>query len=94
METKRDYNLNAYADGFGNWHCEITFTTPMGNTNAAHAVMVNALRQAKALIRSNIVERLATWHEPKPKVKLRYAVTSNRLTSENQVTYLRISETV
>jgi ribosome-binding factor A len=93
-QVTRDYKLNAYADGFGNWHCEIIFASPMGNTNAAHATMVNAIRKAKALIRSEITERAATWNTPKPKLNLRYAVTANRLTNQNQLTYLRISEKI
>jgi ribosome-binding factor A len=86
----KHYRLNAYADGFGNWHCEIIFASPMGNTNAAHATLVNAIRQAKKKIREEIVTRMA----PVPTRKLHYAVTDNRLTNQNQLTYLRISEKI
>jgi ribosome-binding factor A len=89
-QVTRDYKLNAYADGFGNWHCEIIFASPVGNTNAAHATLVNAIRKAKALIRSEITERMS----PTPTKKLQYAVTANRLTNQNQLTYLRISEKI
>jgi ribosome-binding factor A len=84
----KDYRLNAYADGFGKWHCEILFTTPMGNTNMAHAILVNAIRHAKRTIRAEIVERMA----PAPTRHLRYEVTANKLTAQNQITYLRVSE--
>ena len=89
-QVTRDYKLNAYADGFGNWHCEIIFASPMGNTNAAHATLVNAIRQAKRKIREEITSRMA----PVQTRQLRYAVTDNRLTNQNQLTYLRISEKV
>jgi len=89
-QVTRDYKLNAYADAFGNWHCEIIFASPMGNTNAAHATMVNAIRKAKALIRDEITSRMS----PTPTKKLHYAVTANRLTNQNQLTYLRISEKI
>lgn len=83
----KHYTLNAYADGFGNWHCEITFAAPMGNTNQAHAILVNSIRHAKKTIREELSQRHANL-----KPKLRYQVTANKLTSENQITYLRVSE--
>lgn len=83
----KDYTLNAYADGFGNWHCEIKFTTPMGNTHYANSVMVRAIRAAKATIRQELLERNARL-----KPKLRYKVSANNLNAMNQLTYLRISE--
>jgi ribosome-binding factor A len=87
ITATRDYKLNAYADGFGNWHCEITFASPMGNTNNGHAIMVNAIRNAKALIREELSARTSNL-----KPKLRYVVSDNRLTNQNQLTYLRLSE--
>ena len=81
------YTLNTYADGFGNWHCEINFTTPMGNTNMAHAILVNAIRHAKKTIREELLLR-----SNGNLAKLRYEVTANRLTPQNQITYLRVSE--
>lgn len=83
----KHYTLNTYADGFGNWHCEIKFTTPMGNTHYANSVMVNAIRQAKRAIREALAERT---YNLKP--KLRYKVSANNLNAMNQLTYLRISE--
>lgn len=83
----KHYTLNTYADGFGNWHCEITFAVPMGNTNMAHSILVNSIRHAKKSIREALAERHANL-----KPKLRYEVTANRLTSQNQITYLRVSE--
>ncbi len=87
INTTKHYTLNAYADGFGNWHCEIKFTTPMGNTHYANSVMVNAIRQAKGAIREALAERTNNL-----KPRLRYQVTANNLNSMNQLTYLRISE--
>lgn len=84
----KHYTLNTYADGFGNWHCEIKFTTPMGNTHYANSVMVNAIRQAKTAIRNEITERMM----PTPTKRLRYKVSANNLNAMNQLTYLRISE--
>ena len=81
------YTLNAYADGFGNWHCEIKFTTPMGNTNNAHSTLVGAIRHAKRVIRDELEQRNAHL-----KPRLKYVVSDNRLTSTNQLTYMRISE--
>lgn len=83
----KHYRLNAYADGYGNWHCEILFTVPMGNTNQAHAILVNSIRHAKKTIREEMLQR---YNNLKP--KLRYQVTANRLTPQNQITYLRVSE--
>lgn len=83
----KHYRLNAYADGFGNWHCEILFATPMGNTNQAHAILVNSIRHAKKVIREELTQRNNNL-----KPKLRYQVTANRVTAENQITYLRVSE--
>jgi len=83
----KHYRLNAYADGFGNWHCEIMFAVPMGNTNMAHSILVNAIRHAKKTIREELSQRNVNL-----KPKLRYEITANRLTPENQITYLRVSE--
>lgn len=69
----KDYRLNAYADGFGVWHCEIFFTTPLGNTGEAERVLLNGLAAAKRLIRAAIAERMAG----KPK-RLTYYVKTNK----------------
>jgi hypothetical protein len=71
MKSK-DYRLNAYADGFARWHCEIFFTTPLGNTGEADKVARNALAAAKRLIRAEIAERMAG----RPK-RLAYYVKTN-----------------
>lgn len=81
------YRLNAYADGYGNWHCEIMFNFPMGNTNIDHAILVNSIRHAKKAIREELTQRNNNL-----KPKLRYQITANRLTPQNQITYLRVSE--
>lgn len=73
MKSK-NYRLNAYANGFGIWHCEIFFTTPLGNTGEAERVANNALAAAKRRIRAEIAERMAG------KVKrLAYEVKTNKL---------------
>jgi hypothetical protein len=70
----KDYTLNAYADGFGVWHCEIFFAYPgLGNTGEAERVANNALRAAKRLIRAEIADRMAG----KPK-RLAYEVKANQ----------------
>jgi hypothetical protein len=72
-KKEKDYTLNAYADGFGVWHCEIFFTTPLGNTGEAERVAGNGLRAAKRLIRAEIAERMAG----RPK-RLSYYVKTNK----------------
>ena len=71
MKSK-DYRLNSYANGFGVWHCQIFFTTPLGNTGEAERVLENGLRAAKRRIRAEIADRMAD----KPK-RLAYEVKSN-----------------
>jgi hypothetical protein len=56
-KTSKDYKLNTYADGFGVWHSEITFTPPIGNTGEAERVAANAMQNAKRHIRQAIQER-------------------------------------
>jgi hypothetical protein len=74
MKSK-NYRLNAFADGFGVWHCEISFAYPgLGNTGEAERVAGNGLRAAKRLIRAEIAERMAG----KPK-RLAYEVVKNKL---------------
>jgi hypothetical protein len=59
-KKKKDYRLNAYANGFGVWHCQIFFTYPgLGNTGEADRVAANAMRAAKRLIRAEIADRMA-----------------------------------
>lgn len=60
IRKPKDYRLNAYADGFGVWHCEIFFNYPgLGNTGEADRVAANAMRAAKRLIRAEIADRMA-----------------------------------
>jgi hypothetical protein len=68
-----NYKLNTYADGFGIWHAEITFTPPIGNTGEADRVAANAMRNAKRHIREAITERM----EPKKCKRLSYKVSAN-----------------
>lgn len=85
--SEQPYTLNAYADGFGNWHCEIKFARPMGNTNNAHGTLVSAIRNAKKVIREELDQR-----NTQLKPRLKYVVSDNRLTANNELTYVRISE--
>jgi hypothetical protein len=75
------YRLNAYADGFGVWHCEIFFTTPLGNTGEAERITNNAIRAAKTAIRKELELRIPAnaynerfYYKRKP-----YEVKSNKL---------------
>jgi hypothetical protein len=73
MKSK-DYRLNAYADGFARWHCEIFFAYPgLGNTGEAERVAGNGLRAAKRLIRAEIADRMAGRVK-----RLSYYVKSNK----------------
>jgi hypothetical protein len=68
----KNYKLNTYANGFGVWHSEITFTPPIGNTVEGNRVAGNAMRNAKRHIRQAIQERQSA------KVKrLSYKVSDN-----------------
>jgi hypothetical protein len=73
-KKEKDYTLNAYADGFGVWHCEINFNYPgLGNTGEAERVAGNGLRAAKRLIRAEIADRMAGRVK-----RLSYYVKSNK----------------
>jgi len=72
----RPYQLATYADGFGNWHCKITFTPALGNTGEAERVAFNAMAAAKRSIRRAIVERM----QPTKARRLQYSVTANEVT--------------
>ena len=57
-QKTKDYKLNTYGDGFGVWHCQITFSYPgMGNTWEAEKIISNAIANAKREIRKAITER-------------------------------------
>lgn len=70
----KDYKLTAWANGFGIWHCEIFFTTPLGNTWEAERVAANAMKAAKRRIRAEIADRMGS----KPK-RLSYEVKFNKV---------------
>ena len=83
----KDYKLNTYANGFGIWHADILFSSPIGNTGEAQRIISNALTNAKRAIRREIQERQAD------KVKrLAYEIVSSNQLSTNQLTAIRIRE--
>lgn len=88
IETMEDYKLNTYADGFGIWHCEITYPGGMGNTGEAERIIGNSHRAARRAIRRAIVERM----EPKTTRRLRYKVAANDYCSVNHLHSLTIAE--
>jgi hypothetical protein len=82
-----DYKLNTYANGFGIWHADILFSSPIGNTGEAERVISSAITNAKRAIRREIQERQGD------KVKrLAYEVVSSNQLSTNQLTAIRIRE--
>jgi hypothetical protein len=83
----KDYKLNTYANGFGVWHADIVFSSPMGNSGEAERIISNAIKNAKRAIRREIQERQAG------KVKrLSYGIVSSNQLSTNQLTAIRIRE--
>jgi hypothetical protein len=83
----KDYRLNTYANGFGIWHADILFSSPIGNTGEAQRIISNALTNAKRAIRREIQERQSG------KVRrLSYEIVSNNELSTGQLTALRIRE--
>lgn len=86
-KTAKDYTLNTYANGFGIWHADILFYSPMGNTSEAQRIISNAITNAKREIRQAIQERQAG------KVKrLSYEIAANNQTATNQLTLIRVRE--
>ena len=83
-----DYTLNTYANGFGVWHCQITYPGGIGNTGEAEAIAAKSMRAAKRAIRAAIVERM----EPKQTRRLRYKVAANDSCSVNHLHSLTIAE--
>ena len=69
----KDYKLNTYADGYGIWHSQIFFTSPMGNNAEAERIISNAIANAKRNIRQAITERM----EPIKTKRLSYKVSAN-----------------
>jgi hypothetical protein len=68
------YRLHTYADGYGNWHARIVFTTALGNTAEADRIASNAMQSAKRAIRAAIVERM----QPIGTRRLKYRVSENK----------------
>ena len=87
-EAMPDYKLNTYANGFGMWHCQITYPGGIGNTGEAEAIAAKSMRAAKRAIRAAIVERM----EPKQTRRLRYKVAANDSCSVNHLHSLTIAE--
>jgi hypothetical protein len=83
-----DYKLNTYADGFGVWHCEITYPGGIGNTWEAEAIADKSMRAAKRAIRREIVER----SEPVKVKRLSYKVAANDYCASNHCHGLTIAE--
>lgn len=88
MRTMEDYKLNTYADGFGVWHCQITYPGGIGNTWEAEAIADKSMRAAKRAIRREIVER----SEPLKVKRLSYKVAANDLAASNLLYSLTIAE--
>ena len=88
MRTMEDYKLNTYADGFGVWHCQITYPGGIGNTWEAEAIADKSMRAAKRAIRREIVER----SEPVKVKRLSYKVAANDLAASNLLYSLTIAE--
>jgi hypothetical protein len=87
-KAMKDYELNTYANGFGVWHCEITYPGGIGNTWQAEEVFAKSMRAAKRAIRAAIVERM----EPKQTKRLSYEVIANDSCSVNHLHSLTIAE--
>ena len=83
-----DYKLNTYANGFGIWHCQITYPSGLGNSPEAEAIAAKSMQAAKRAIRAAIVERMA----PKQTRRLRYKVAANDYCASNHCHGLTIAE--
>jgi hypothetical protein len=83
----KDYRVNTYANGFGIWHSEITFLTPMGNTGEAERVIFNALANAKRKIRQAIQERQNDTVK-----RLSYFISESQELGTGQLVWLVIRE--
>ena len=83
-----DYKLNTYANGFGIWHCQITYPGGIGNSPEAEAIADKSMRAAKRAIRREIVER----SEPVKVKRLSYKVAANDLAASNLLYSLTIAE--
>jgi len=83
-----DYKLNTYADGFGIWHCEITYPGGIGNSHEAEAIANKSMQAAKRAIRREIVER----SQPVKVKRLSYKVAANDIAASNLMYGLTIAE--
>ena len=86
-KQSKDYRVNTYANGFGIWHSEITFLTPMGNTGEAERVTFNALANAKRKIRQAIQERQNDTVK-----RLSYFISENQELGTGQLVRLVVRE--
>jgi len=86
-KQRKDYKLNTYANGFGIWHTQITFLTPMGNTGEAEKIIYNALANAKRKIRQAIVQRTGANVK-----RLSYFISENQELGTGQLVYLVVRE--
>jgi hypothetical protein len=83
------YKLNTYANGFGVWSCQVSFTPPLGNGPEASQLIAKAMDHAKRVIRHELLERSSG-----NLARLSYFVSSNRLLPTNQIAELVITEGV
>lgn len=83
----KDYTLHTYANGFGIWHTEIVFLTPMGNTGEAEKIIYNALTNAKRKIRQAIIERTRVNVK-----RLSYFISENEELGTGQLVRLVVRE--
>ncbi len=88
IKKMEDYKLNTYADGFGIWHCQITYPGGIGNSPEAEAIADKSMRAAKRAIRAAIVERCETTRIK----RLSYKVAANDSCSVNHLHSLTIAE--
>lgn len=87
-EAMPDYRLNTYANGFGIWHCHITYPIALGNSLMAQFIIEKSVRAAKRAIRREIVERM----QPKKTKRLSYKIAANDTASDNRLRSLTIAE--
>ena len=71
----KGYDLTIWANGFREWHGRITFTTPVGNTPEANALIYRADKYAKRNLRS-VIANADTIGKG---YRLRYVITANKV---------------
>jgi hypothetical protein len=83
-----DYQLEAWADGFGDWYCKVTFDFPgLGNTPEAERRKYAGLRAAKRRIREELKARQAL-----PLAPLSYVIHANKIDQLNRLHSLTVKE--